>query len=316
MILLLGGSGYIGQAFRRELEKRGWPFVTATRKHVNYARFDVLLSHLQKTKPSLVINAAGYTGSPNVDACEAARADTLLANALLPQTIAQACSLFGTPLAHVSTGCIFTGAKLFKDGILKVERDLSSPEFKSSYKRFPQSVRGFTEDDVPNFTFRQPLCSFYSGTKALAEELISNCPTTYIWRLRIPFDEHDNARNYLSKIQRYSKVYDNINSLSHRGDFARACLDLWERQAPFGTYNMTNPGFVTTREVVQMIVQTLKPAREFEFWADDEEFYRVAAKAPRSNCILDVSKLLAHGVRLRPVTEALQDALNNWSPEK
>ena len=68
-------------------------------------------------------------------------------------------------------------------------------------------------------------------------------------------------RNYLSKVQRYEKVYDNVNSISHRGDFVRACLDLWERRAPFGIYNVTNPGFVTTRQVVDLVEKILKPAK-------------------------------------------------------
>ena len=63
-----------------------------------------------------------------------------------------------------------------------------------------------------------------------------------------------------------------------------------------------------------MIQQILKPARAFQFWAGDEEFYRLAAKTPRSNCVLDVSKLLAAGVKLRPVEEALEDALQHWTP--
>jgi UDP-glucose 4,6-dehydratase len=40
----------------------------------------------------------------------------------------------------------------------------------------------------------------------------------------------------------------------------------------------------------------------------------VAAKTPRSNCILDVSKLLAAGVAMRPVEEALAEALRQWRP--
>jgi dTDP-4-dehydrorhamnose reductase len=139
---------------------------------------------------------------------------------------------------------------------------------------------------------------------------------SYIWRLRIPFDEHDGNRNYLSKVQRYPKVYDNVNSISHRADYARACLDLWEKRAEFGIYNVTNPGWVTTREVIKMIEQILKPGRKFEFWANDEEFYKVAAKTPRSNCVMDVSKLLSAGVKIRPVREALEDSLKNWKKEK
>jgi UDP-glucose 4,6-dehydratase len=134
----------------------------------------------------------------------------------------------------------------------------------------------------------------------------------YIWRLRIPFDQFDNPRNYLSKLQNYAKVYDNANSLSHRGDFVAACLELWRRRAPFGVYNVTNPGFITSRQVVEMIQNILQPARSFDFWGSDEEFYRVAAKTPRSNCILDVSKLLATGVTVRPVEDALTDSLRQW----
>ena len=96
----------------------------------------------------------------------------------------------------------------------------------------------------------------------------------------------------------------------------RACLDLWERRAPFGTYNVTNPGFVTTRQVVGQIERRLKLTRKFEFWESDEEFYKVAAKTPRSNCVLNVSKLLATGISLRPVEEALADSLTRWVPEK
>ena len=131
--------------------------------------------------------------------------------------------------------------------------------------------------------------------------------------MRIPFDEFDSPRNYLSKVQYYPKVYDNINSLSHRGDFVAACLDLWQKRAPFGIYNVTNPGFISTRQVVEMIQSILKPARAFEFWADDTEFYKVAAKTPRSNCVMDVSKLLGAGVKMRPVEEALRESLRKWT---
>jgi UDP-glucose 4,6-dehydratase len=91
-------------------------------------------------------------------------------------------------------------------------------------------------------------------------------------------------------------------------------LDLWERRAPFGIYNVVNPGFVTTRRVVELVEEILRPGRSFEFWKNDEEFYRVA-KAPRSNCVLDVSKLLATGVRIAPVEEALEASLRQWKPE-
>jgi dTDP-4-dehydrorhamnose reductase len=316
MILLLGASGYIGEAFVKELQRRKKDFIPLARQQVDYTRFDVLLDFLKTRKPEFVINVAGYTGKPNVDACELDKAGTLVGNALLPQIIAHACAVAGIPWGHISSGCIYSGAKIAEGGKTRAEKDMSRPDLRALVEKSPQSIHGFTETDTPNFSFRDLPCSFYSGTKALGEEAIANIGQSYVWRLRIPFDEIDNARNYLSKVQRYQKVYDNVNSISHRADFVKACLDLWERRAPFGAYNVTNPGFVTTRHVVEQIEKILKPMKKFEFWQSDEEFYKVAAKTPRSNCVMDVSKLLAAGVKIRPVAEALEDSLRNWKPEK
>ena len=312
MIVLLGATGYIGDAFARELTARNVEFIAPTRKELDYTRFSSLHSLLRDLKPSFLINAAGYTGKPNVDACEIARADTLQGNALFPQTVAHACAVEKIPWGHISSGCIFAGAKVSVGDSWVVEKDLTRADLSQRFLASPGSFRGFNEGDQPNFSFRSPPCSFYSGTKALGEESIAGVGQNYIWRLRIPFDGIDNARNYLSKVQNYSKVYENINSLSHRADFVRACLDLWDRRAPFGTYNVTNPGAVATSQVIRLIERFLKPNRKFEFWASDEEFYRVAAKTPRSNCIMDVSKLLATGVSMRSVEDALEDSLTHW----
>jgi UDP-glucose 4,6-dehydratase len=316
MILLLGASGYIGEAFAHALRERNQSFTALSRKQVDYTKFDVLLKYLRENKPTFLVNAAGYTGKPNVDACEAAKADTLAGNTLFPQMLAHACAVEKLPWGHVSSGCIYSGAKITEAGKTRVEKDLTQPGLRDLPEKAPSAVQGYTEMDRPNFTFRDPPCSFYSGTKGLAEEAIAGVGQNYIWRLRIPFDEVDNPRNYLSKLQRYAKVYDNVNSISHRADFVNACLDLWERRAAFGTYNITNPGYITSHQVVRMIERILKPARRFEFWKDDAEFYQIAAKTPRSNCVLDVSKLLATGIKIRSVEEALEHSLRNWKPEQ
>jgi UDP-glucose 4,6-dehydratase len=313
MILLLGASGYVGQAFSSELRRRRWPFIPLTRKAIDYTSFHILFDYVRKMRPEFIINAAGYAPNPNVDACELAREEVLCGNALLPQTIARVCLLNNTPWGHVSSGCIYVGAKVAAEwGRMRIERDLNQPEIRRLFAEHPEKIYGFTEWDEPNFSFRHAPCNFYSGTKALAEEAIRGVGQSYIWRPRMPFNEYDETRNLLSKLQHYARVYDNVNSISHLDEFVRACLELWERQAPFGIYNVVNPGAVTTRRIVEMIQRILKPDRRFEFWKNDEEFYRCQAKTPRSNCILDASKLLSLGVRMRPVEEALEDALERW----
>ena len=68
MILLLGATGYIGEAFARALRDRKQEFIALSRKQFDYTRFDVLLEFLRKNRPTFLVNAAGYTGRPNVDA--------------------------------------------------------------------------------------------------------------------------------------------------------------------------------------------------------------------------------------------------------
>lgn len=315
MILVLGASGYFGEAFVRRLTESGKPFKALSRRELDYSKFNLLLNYLRDQKPELVVNAAGFTGRPNVDACETQRAETLLGSVVLGETVASACEVAGVPWMQLSSGCIYNGAFVKGTDGWKLETDLTKPEIRQLVETRPDLVAGFKETDDPNFSFRRPPCSFYSGSKALAEEVLSQFGNGFIVRPRIPFDEFDNARNYLSKIQRYAKVYDNVNAISHRGDFAWACLELWHRRAPFGTYNVTNPGFVTTRQVVAKMKHALKLDREFEFFSGDGDFYKVA-KAPRSNCLMDVSKLLSTGIKMRSVEDALEEAFRDWKPEK
>ena len=312
MILLLGASGYIGQFFSCELRRRGCDFIPLTRKAFDYSDFNLLFNFVRKTRPEFVINAAGRAGKPGMEICEHERAAMLFANTLLPQTIAKVCLMTNTPWGHVSSACIYSGAKVRNDGSMTVERNFSRPELLRLLAEHPENVRGYTEWDEPNFSFRHAPCNFYSGTKVLAEEAIQGVGLNYIWRLGTPFNERDESRNFLSQIQNQTKVYDDVISLSHTNDFVQACLELWKRRAPFGIYNVTNPGSVTTRQVAEMIQHRLKPNGGFEFWQDDPEFDRDGAKKPDTHCLIDTAKLLATGVKIRPVTEALEEALQNW----
>lgn len=286
MIYLLGGSGYVGSAYQALLQRKGLDFRNFRRSEFDYTDRAALTELLRKEKPSFVINAAGYTGKPNVDACELHKSECLMGNAVLPGTIAQACADARVPWGHVSSGCIYTGSR--PDGT------------------------GFTETDTPNFTFRTDNCSFYSGTKALGEEVLAGQPQVYLWRLRIPFNEVDNPRNFLTKLMRYDNLLDAANSISQLDEFVSTTFACWEKRVPFGIYNVTNPGQVTTREVVGLIKKSGVSDKAFKFFEDEAEFMRTTAKTPRSNCTMDSSKLFATGITLTEVHEAIERDLKRW----
>jgi dTDP-4-dehydrorhamnose reductase len=314
MILLLGATGYVGQAFARALRRRKDSFIPLSRKAFDYTQFEFLFDYVRKIGPDLVVNAAGTPDSPSGDAGELERMEMLQMNTLLPQTIARVCALTNTAWAHVSSGSIYSGAKVFENGRLRVEEDLCQPATRELFMAHPEKFRGFSEVDEPNFSFKRSPCSFYSGTKALAEEAVRNTPC-YIWRFRLPFNEQDEPLNFLSQLQDGLKLHNAINSLSHLDDCVSACLELWERRAAFGIYNVVNPGAVCTQEVVQMIQRILKPAGRFQLMVYNGESGHVDRKVLRADCILDVSKLLKTGVKLPTVNEALEGSLEKWQPQ-
>ncbi len=286
MIYLLGGSGYVGQAYQALLTRKGIPFRNLRRADVDYTNPAVLRAALLRDRPEFLLNAAGYTGKPNVDACELHKTECLFGNGVLPGLIAQACTDAGIPWGHVSSGCIYTGSR--SDGT------------------------GFSETDTPNFTFRTNNCSFYSGTKALGEEVLAGTPNVFTWRLRIPFNEVENPRNYLTKLMRYQTLLAAENSISQLEEFVAATFACWEKRVPFGTYNVTNPGHITTHEVVEHILKSGVCPKNYVFFKDETDFMHTAAKTPRSNCVMTSAKLASVGIVMTEVHEAVARDLKNW----
>ena len=288
MYIVLGKNGYIAEAIIKELTSRNLPHITLSRADIDYTNmqiFDHWLSnnvHKKTVKYHNVsiINCAGYIGKPNVDACELNKADTVEGNVIFPALLSELCIRRGYLYTHISSGCIYGGHS-----------------------------KDFTEEDAPNFDFQNG--SFYSGTKALAEKIVKqNNPNSYIFRLRIPFDEFESPRNYLTKLLTYDKLLDARNSLSHRSDFAKYTIDLIEQRVPFGIYNVTNKGSVTTKEVVALMKERLNPNKEFKFFSKLDNFMQEVS-APRSNCVLDTSKIEQY-IPIRTAQEALEDAISNY----
>jgi len=283
MYLILGSTGYLGSHFLKYLRSIGETVRGLSRTEIDYTNSDELRSLLNEIKPRFLINAAGYTGKPNVDACESDKAECLFGNAVLPGRIRTACEEVGIPWGHVSSGCIYSGRK--SDG------------------------GGWTEEDEPNFSFRNGPCSFYSGTKALGEEVLKDAKNCYIWRLRIPFNEEISPRNYLQKLLNYSYLLEAENSISHIDDYINSCLSSFTQECEPGIYNLTNSGSITTRQVVKWMKEEGVTDKEFNFFENEEDFMAKAAITPRSNCVMDTSKAERNGIALRPVEEAVRQTL-------
>jgi dTDP-4-dehydrorhamnose reductase len=284
MIIVLGKTSYIALYFSNIFTKVfKHKSLFLSRSDVNYYNHSDLSDLIQHVNAKYLINVAGFTGKPNVDACESAKYACLQGNAVLPGIIREVCEDLRIPWGHISSGCIYSGRRA--DG------------------------KGWTEEDEPNFSFRSPPCSFYSGTKALGEEVLEGAENCFVWRLRIPFNHENSPRNYLQKLLNYENLLEAENSVSHLEEFCQKCVECFTKDVEPGIYNMTNPGSITTRQVTEWMIEEGLTEKKFNFFDSEEEFMKRAAVAPRSNCVLDTSKAEKAGIGMRPVEDAMIDSI-------
>ena len=239
MITLIG-HGYISGYIKKCFDEYGMRY-----HHI---------SHKDKLPKDtkFIVNAAGFTGVPNVDACEIYRDECVQGNVLFPIELEKRANAI--PILHISSGCVYTG---YKNG-------------------------GWTEEDAPNFTFNN--ASFYSACKGLEQELLTPYMNkSYLFRIRMPFGPDRTSKNLLTKFETYAKLIDFENSVTQVEELAKCVAHFIVTRPPFGIYNVCNPGGITGKE----IVKTMKLEKE---WMTEEEFKSIT-KAPRSNCVLSSEKL-------------------------
>ena len=238
MITLIG-HGYVGEHIAKEMSEQNIPHHWI--RHTDSIPDDT----------SVIINAAGYTGSPNVDACEIHKQETIDGNVIWPVQLER--NFPSTPIVHISSGCVYTGYE-----------------------------KQFTEDDHPNFNFGNG--SFYSGSKALGQEmLMPYMDKSYLLRIRMPFGDQDHPKNFLTKMKNYQKLISYDNSLSYMPDVANFAIACALGSIPKGIYNVCNPGHSNARDIIGRM------GIEKEFFTEDQ--FKQATVAARSNCVLSTDKI-------------------------
>jgi len=265
-ILLFGSTGFLGGYITER-----FPDVVAMKGDISDRAF--VQKTLDESQPTIVINAAGKTGRPNVDWCEDHKEETVRANVIGPMMLAEECLKRNIYFVHIGSGCIYSGI---------------SPE------------GGFTEEMMPNFSG-----SFYSLTKFTSDLLLQRFPVLNL-RLRMPFDGTKNLRNLIVKLQKYAKVLDEPNSLTYIPDFIDA-LELLIKKRAIGTYNIVNPGAISPYQIMQEYSKIVDPKHTCERLTVDA--LDTVTKAPRSNCILSGEKLEKEGIHMRPSSEVVEEAL-------
>ena len=211
MNILVVGRGWTGQKVLSELARRG--------HSVSIVCHDQVQNYLSKLPYDFVVNCAGVTGSPNVDACEDNKLGTIDGNAIFPIMLSNLCEMHGVRLAHFSSGCIYVG------DITSVDAD-------------------------PNF-----FGSIYSVSKGVSDLYLKD--KAIVLRIRMPFTGENEPKNYLTKVLKYAKTAKLIdagqNSLTDHDEAVRVACDLIEEGAPDGPYNLVNSGTVNMHELAELL---------------------------------------------------------------
>jgi dTDP-4-dehydrorhamnose reductase len=276
------GPGWLGNKIQVYLEHNGYTAEMPDRLSGDIADPAKVRKVLELCKPDVVINAAGKTGRPNIDWCEASpenKRATILSNVTGPLVLADQCVQRGIPMVHLSSGCIFNGA---------------SPK-----------ERGFTEEDTPNPN------SFYAQKKADADNLLKDYPVL-ILRIRMPVSGDVNPRNLIYKLSHYPRVIDVYNSVTVIDDLLLMIRMLVEK-GKTGIYNAVNPTPVRHRDILAGYKATVDPNHTYEL-VPSEEIAKLATTG-RSNCILNTDKLLADVPNVPDAPMAIQWALEEYAKQ-
>ncbi len=210
-LLILGGNGTLGTAFRNICDRRNIPFISLTRPRFDITHKEKIEKAIEDFKPWAVINTTGFV---KVDEAETDREICRALNTVAVKNLAEACNRKGIQLMTFSSDMVFDGEK------------------KSPYHE---------QDEVA------PL-NYYGFTKAIGEKhTLENFPQSLIIRTSSffgPWDHYNFAHYLLNNLQndQTTFVVDNITvSPTYVPHLVDAALDLLIDRGT-GIWHLCNDG--------------------------------------------------------------------------
>jgi dTDP-4-dehydrorhamnose reductase len=277
MKIALLGKGYIGNYLAKANTQ--YEIIHHSKRSMDYSNFSLFKDFLLTEKPDWIINTSGYTGKPNVDACEDHKAECFKYNVEVPILLTKAANKMSIPIIHIGSGCIYNGYD-----------------------------KEFTEDDPSNFGIEQPYSSFYSKTKDIFEKLTAHMDR-YIFRIRIPFNSVAEPKNYLWKLLNYNNLINMKNSLTNVDEFVNFTYNFVDKKPQTGLYNVVNTGSINAQEVVDILKENDLENPNWNFVSLQDAKFRVA----RSNCVLSTQKINDQGLGMSDIKTSIKKAIENYN---
>jgi len=214
-VLIIGNSGQLG----RELEDTLRPYyeiIAAGRSNCDITK-DGVESFIESARPKFIINCAAIH---NTEECEKRPDECFATNALGALRVSKISKKIGSSIIFISTDYVFDGHK-----------------------------ESFSEADCPN-----PINTY--GVSKLAGEMLTKIGNDnhYIIRTSWLYGRYMSKKGYnfvtmmIDKAKRNEHVKvvdDQFGSPTYAKDLAEKILELINKNAPYGTYHITNGGMTS-----------------------------------------------------------------------
>jgi dTDP-4-dehydrorhamnose reductase len=287
-VMLVGADGQLGWEIARWAPAASMTCHALDVAEVDITQRDAVVCALERLAPSVVVNAAAYTG---VDKAEDDAEAAFAVNRDGAAHLAKACAVADVPLIHISTDYVFDGKKQTP----YLESDPTAP------------------------------LSVYGKSKLAGEDAVRQvCPRHLILRTSWLYGVH--GTNFVKTMLRLGRererlrvVDDQHGSPTFAGDLADVILALARRVRSrdwpddgFGTFHCTGQGATTwccfAREIFAAAAPTL--GRQPEIEAISTNDYPTAARRPLRS-VLDCGLIArVHGIALRPWRPALTETVH------
>ncbi len=273
MYHLILGKGFVGSHLAQYFSNNGIEYKHVSQSDLDYTDPVVFEDYLQENDKDIkwVINCSGYTGVPNVDACEINKGLCYAYNVLYPMQVVKICDRYKIPVIHIGSGCIYSGYS-----------------------------KAYTEEDTPDFGIYSNESSYYSKCKHVFETFAQYFKC-YVLRIRIPFTDVLTRKNYFSKLLGYDTLINELNSVTSLNDFDEFIVKFISAKPEYGIYNVVNPEPVKAEEVVWLLEKHRLKNPNWKFI----ELKDLNTVANRSNCVLSTDKIAKLGLELPSTRDSL-----------